>query len=168
LARFLLVLTQSRISVNSGTPDANDFYNFNLQEITAGGWSAPDLVDSGRILVGAAGAAPFQNNWVNFDASGATWERASYQKVGRMVSIGGLIYNTTTAVPIGGNGSVIFTLPAGFRPPEDLHIGVQNGANAVCRINIMRNGDVKINYTSIATAAGSSGWWTIGGINFPV
>jgi hypothetical protein len=146
------------------TPDANDPFNVTLEEKLPGGWSPPTLLDSGRIYVGAGGAAPFVGGWVNFDGTGATWERAFYHSIGKQTMIGGLVYNSTTAY---ASGQVIFTLPAGFRPPEDLHVGVQNGANAVCRINIMRNGDVKLNYSSAATAAGPSGWWSLANIVFP-
>lgn len=153
------------LSGTSVALDANDFYNVTLDEELPVGWQAPTLTDSGRIYVGAAGAAPFAGSWANYDPTGASWERTFYHKVGKQTMLGGLLYGP--AIAAGNTGNTMFTLPVGFRPPEDLHIGVQNGANAVCRVNIMRNGDVKTNYTSIATAAGASGWWTLANICFP-
>ncbi len=64
-------------------------------------------------------AASFEGTWVNF---GSTFQTVQYRKVDDIVQIRGLAKDGTI-------GSVIFTLPAGFRPPADLHfINYSNGA----------------------------------------
>lgn len=96
------------------------------------------------------------NGWTNY---GSTWETGQYRKTNGIVYLKGLIKPGTTTV-----GTVITTLPAGFRPVDDAHIDVghSTGTAAVCRLNIMRNGDVKIN------AADASSWWSLAAISFPV
>lgn len=63
--------------------------------------------------VGAGGEPPFQNLWVNFDASATTYQRLRFRKAAGRVYVEGTIKS-------GANGTVIFTLPAGYRPP--LHV----------------------------------------------
>jgi hypothetical protein len=53
----------------------------------------------------------FEGTWVNF---GSTFQEVEYRKVGDVVQVRGLAKDGTV-------GSVIFTLPSGFRPPADLH-----------------------------------------------
>jgi hypothetical protein len=100
--------------------DANDFYNITMQEVLPGGWTAPDVVDSGWIYVGAAGAPAFQNGWLNYDA-----RTARFRKVGPRVQLEGVIKSGTVGQPI-------FFLPVGFRP--------RNAVYADLNIPVISNG----------------------------
>lgn len=61
--------------------------------IADSGWIAPTLL----------------NSWVNF---GGGYSTVGYRKVGSLVTIRGLVKGGVTT-----DGTEIFTLPAGFRPP---------------------------------------------------
>lgn len=63
--------------------------------LTDGGWVVPTL----------------QNSWVNY---GASYAAAGHRKVGSIVYLRGSVKSGTTA-----EGTPLFTLPAGSRPPSD-------------------------------------------------
>jgi hypothetical protein len=71
--------------------------------------------DSGWIAV--LGGVGFQNSWVNY---GSGYSSAAYRLTGNVVRI-------TGTVKSGAAGSVIFTLPSGFRPT----VGYVQNASAV-------------------------------------
>ena len=83
----------------------------------------------------------FQNGWAQY----AGWDAAGYRRFKGVVYLKGLIASGTTT-----NGTVIFNLPAGFRPAGNKHIPVASNA-LFGLINIMSNGDVKVN-TPISNA----------------
>jgi hypothetical protein len=69
----------------------------------------PGLVDSGWIaVVGGVGFNPGPPAWTNY---GGGWAPAQFRKIGSQVFLKGLVAG-------GPVGSTIFTLPAGYRPPE--------------------------------------------------
>ena len=76
-------------------------------------------------------AVTFENGWVNY---GGTWEQASCRKLGDNVSLRGLIRSGTV-------GATMFTLPAGFRPPEDLLFAVDT-ASGHGRLDVLADGRV--------------------------
>jgi hypothetical protein len=87
----------------------------NLTTMTPTLWVAPTLL----------------NSWVNY---GLTYQVAQYRKVGDMVQIRGTIKSGTPP-------SIVFNLPAGFRPPADIQLlGWSSSGTAV--FSIVPNGDV--------------------------
>jgi hypothetical protein len=77
------------------------------------------------------------NSWVNF---GAPWQTAAYRKTPwNGVELRGLIKNGTITT-----GTVLFTLPAGYRPANDRVFVSFHGGGAAGRINVLSNGDVTI------------------------
>jgi len=82
-----------------------------------------------------------QNGWINYGS--ATHSTAQYIKAADgLVTVKGLIKNGTTT-----NGTVIATLPAGYRPKERAIVHcVANGAYG--RIDIQANGDIVANGVS--------------------
>jgi hypothetical protein len=92
------------------------------------------------------------NSWVNF---GSTWETAAYMRKGGVVYIRGLIKGGTVAT-----GTVIFTLPAGFRPAGDTHFDVStNGLHG--EMNVYADGRVATNVGITTT------WVSLRGLIFP-
>ncbi len=89
------------------------------------GWTAPTLL----------------NSWANF---GAPYQTARYRRFGGVVYIQG-------EVKTGANGTVIFTLPTGFRPPNDLQVATVLSGGAIGRVDIQADGDV-VALTSSTTA----------------
>lgn len=85
-------------------------------------------------VVGSGAPAPaFQSSWVNYDT--AVWERARFWKdpVG-IVHIEGLVKN-------GGSGTIIFTLPVGYRPSHG-HIISSPTDTGVGRLDVQAAGNV--------------------------
>ena len=68
-------------------------------------------LDTGWILVGATGAAAFQNSWTAY--AGTPYGQPKYRRKNGIVYLDGLFKGGTL-------NSVLFTLPAGFRPNERL------------------------------------------------
>lgn len=99
-------------------------------------FAAPPYVSPGAVVATAWGNAvvdelarlgsavtwtnvTYQNGWVAFIAPGV-----QYRKVGDMVSVRGDARNGT-------NGTAIFTLPSGYRPPYDLYLTALIAGGAV-------------------------------------
>lgn len=100
-------------------------------------------------------APALQNSWANYGGTEAT---VGYRLDGvGNVRIKGMIRNGTTTI-----GTVIFNLPAGYRPLEDLQIatGSSNGSYVAACLKIKSNGDV-----CIESAANT--WLTLSGLSFP-
>lgn len=101
--------------------------------------------------VGAWTAVTFLNSWVNY---GSTYQVAQYRKVGDCVEIRGSVKNGTA-------GSVVFNLPAGFRPPADLYLPGNNNAGAgASPVYIQSDGDV------IHTATATTTYYSLDGARF--
>ena len=88
------------------------------------GWTAPALL----------------NSWANY---GAPFDPTGYQKVGRVVYLRGLVSG-------GASGSVIFTLPAGYRPGSQLILPAITNPNTIGRMDVFTNGNVQCNVGSTA------------------
>ena len=67
-----------------------------------------------------------------------------YRKIGNIVNIQGLTTQASVAV--------VFTLPEGFRPPNDILIAAYCDGNGQARLDIRKDGQVYIIYTP------TSGW----------
>jgi hypothetical protein len=90
----------------------------------------------------------FQNGWVNF---GDSYNPAGYFKDSLgIVHLRGLVKD--------GSGT-IFTLPAGYRPPNRELQAVQTDRNTIGRIDILADG-------TLLMYAGSNGWISLDGITF--
>lgn len=91
--------------------------------------------------VGAAGQPAFQNSWGN--NGGGTDETAAFRKDGNTnVYLKGYISGGTTA-----DGTVVFTLPEGYRPNNDIRIAgmfVQGSTENAYQLEIQPDGDVAI------------------------
>ncbi len=93
-----------------------------------------------------------QNAWVWY---GTIYTTPQYTKAADgIVSLKGLIKSGTAT-----SGTVLATLPAGYRPKERLLLGVVNNG-AYARVDILANGNV------IAGGAVSNIWLSLDGINF--
>lgn len=87
----------------------------------------------------AVATASFQNSWVNF---GAPYSTAQY-KLDALgcVSIRGTIKSGTTT-----DGTILFNLPSGYRPPADVAYAVSAGGGSAgfAQVVVTSGGDVKI------------------------
>lgn len=109
---------------------------------------------SGGIVNEARKEVTLLNNWTNY---GVGYTPASFWKdANGVVHLTGLIKNGTVA-----NRTVLFTLPAGYRPFELEIQTAQNGNSALRRINIMNNGNVTIGEDNFTTS-----WLSLANISF--
>lgn len=99
-----------------------------LHKLTDTGWQVPAYV----------------NGWSDYDN---TYGPVRYRRLAGIVFIRGLVKNGTA-------GSVIFNLPAGYRPGVRLLFGVDVNANAHGRMDIHINGDV-------VHVAGNTGYYQV-------
>lgn len=94
-----------------------------------------------------------QNGWENY---GFTYATSGYTKTNDdVVMLKGLIKSPNPAV----SGTVLCTLPVGYRPSHRLLFQVATNANAPGRIDVLTNGDVVL-------IVGNSGWLGLDNINF--
>lgn len=109
-----------------------------------------DLI--GKMLQEDRGTPTLLNSWVNY---GSGYESANYwkDKCG-VVHISGFVKSGTTT-----DGTVIFTLPSGYRPRASEKFIVVS-LNLLCVIDIYTSGNV-----TIRTGA-NSGWLSLSGISF--
>lgn len=117
-----------------------------------------DIIDGARITGEnpVRYTAPTMNSpWTNYTAA----PTRGYHGVGYTKTSQGIV--TLTGLVAGGtSGSVIFTLPVGYRPDAQWAFCVQgSGGNVWCYIKA--NGDV------LTGGAASSGWFSLDGIMFP-
>jgi len=113
---------------------------------------ALDVEISGRLIQEDKIAPTLLNNWQNY---GAAYEVATYWKDKcNVVHISGMVKGGTVA-----DGTVIFTLPAGYRPrtPEKF---ITVSVNAICILDIYTNGNVTIR------AGANTSWLSLSGISF--
>ena len=107
-----------------------------LADLRKGAWQAPSL------------NAP----WTNY---GDAFANAAYRKDGNRVQLRGL-------VKAGAGGSVVFTLPAGFRPSAQQIYVASCDAATPARIDVRSNGDVLVSQP----ATGTMGWLSLDGVTF--
>lgn len=106
---------------------------------------ATKVVDNGVGTMGVIKTATLQNSWVEYAASTETLQFIKDPWSG-VVHLYGSIKDGTTV-----NGTVLTTLPAGFRPTEIIRataLGVNAGTPVQGQINIESNGNVSITYFS--------------------
>jgi hypothetical protein len=120
------------------------------------------LIGSTWTMVGNSGlndlawiAPTLANGWTNYAVG--TWESAGYRKLNNVVYVRGMLRpGTATAA------TVIFTLPPGYRPGGNAHIAVPTSSAPASRIQIMTNGEVRVN----VVMTGAS-WCSLANISFP-
>lgn len=76
--------------------------------------------------------ATLQNGWVN---TGGSWPVAAYRKIGDNVQLRGMVQS-------GAVGTVIFTLPVGFRPIGSMQVPVVTGGGTYGVITLAADGTV--------------------------
>lgn len=101
--------------------------------------------------------ATLLNGWVNYLN---TYCVAAYQKKNDIVYVQGLVRSGTV-------GGVIMNLPVGYRPPNDLIIGVDGSgaANSNRILEVRANGDIA-EMSNIQM--GNAGYLSLDGINFSI
>lgn len=93
------------------------------------------------------------NNWVAYDSAGSGFAQPQYRRVGDVVYCRGSI-KRSTGTPAGNE--VIFTFPAGFRPPEDLVFGVNEGGSVSTRSRLDMHAGGTLTWVT-GTAANAAG-----------
>ena len=123
-------------------PSVSDNVKYYLQELNgvasfdtiSGGGS--DILEAAHI-VGAVGEPAFQNNWINY---GGDFQPAIFYKESNgLTHIEGCIKSGT-------NGSVVFTLPDGYRPLNEILLNSYSGVHSfvVDQIDITPDGNVSV------------------------
>lgn len=98
-------------------------------------------------------SASLQNGWINYGGSDPT---AQFCKIGSKVTIKGTIKNGNTS-----GGTVLFTLPSGFRPAQRfIHVGTVSGLEFI-RMYIETSGVV-----TISSTVSNNNWLSLDGIEF--
>lgn len=136
--------TVSQVSFAANTfPARSSAGNLVAKTITDFGLSLVDDANAaaGRVTLGVVAAADstwtaatLLNSWVN-EGSGSYFD-AGYRKIDTTVRLRGAIKNGTAT-----NGTVLFTLPAGFRPSKIQNFHVINPTGAAY-VQIWSTGDV--------------------------
>lgn len=131
------------------TSARNDAINFRAASFNSAGLSAYDT-DSQTLP--AWGSFNLQNNWVHYSA---TYNTPEFTKTNNgRVFLKGLVKSGTAA-----SGTVIATLPVGYRPSGRLVFQTSTSPNVAARIDVEANGNVII-YT------GNNTWIALDGISF--
>jgi len=78
---------------------------------------------------------------------GSPYGNTQYRKIGDNVNIQGLVYINSAS-----SGSVIFTLPSGYRPSRRLVFGQATANTSITRIDVRTNGDVVAQVITDATS----------------
>jgi hypothetical protein len=95
-------------------------------------------------------AVTYNTGWVDFDAA---WTGAQYKKVGDLVFVRGMVKRTS------GVATVMFTLPAGYRPTKNIMFA-QLSNSAVARVDIYPDGTVNM------LVGSATDWVNLNGIVF--
>lgn len=108
--------------------------------------------------IGASGQPAFKNSWLN---NGSPYSNLRFKRDGNFVIIDGVI---TTGGTSSTSGSVIFTLPIGFRPLNNviLSIVIYSPNYDTGVVFIQPNGDLSINYTN------GNFRFTLSGLRYPL
>ena len=92
--------------------------------------------DTNWHVLGDSGEPTLQNSWVNYDT--ATYPPARFRKFNDIVYLEGLIKNGTAT-----SGTVIFTLPVGYRTAFQQHFVVASGG-VEGTLRVHPNGELQI------------------------
>jgi hypothetical protein len=107
-------------------------------------------------VIGQAGEPAFQNNWINYNA--VNYPPCAFRKLSTgMVALSGLLSQTGwVAGPT--SGTIVFTLPVGYRPVQYLHIGTVANDN-MGSVRVDTGGGVQVGYVT-------AGWVALDGVQF--
>ena len=83
--------------------------------------------------------AALVNSWVGFSASNPSLQ---YRKVGDVVQLRGLLKG-------GASGATITTLPAGYRPPQQLLAPSISTDGAACRLTFETSGIISATFSAL-------------------
>jgi hypothetical protein len=132
-----------------------------------GTYAAPTLKASEALhFVGSGGEPTFDfcnsgntKTWVN---AGSTFGSAAYYRdpMG-IVHLSGTVKCPTAAAQ---NGKIVFTLPAGFRPPKQYVFTVARGPESVGKIEVQEGG--VLNFGALVSAPGVEETVNLNGIDF--
>jgi hypothetical protein len=89
------------------------------------------------------------NSWTNY---GSGWNTAGYRKIAGIVYLKGLVTGGT-------QGTVVYNLPAGFRPIGGMHFANVTSTAGAGSGNVNANGDI--------LARGTTGYWSMDNVSFP-
>lgn len=95
-----------------------------------GAWQRADGADTGWT------ALTLSNSWANF---GGAWETAGYRRIGQVVYVRGLIKSGVTTT-----GTVITSLPAGFRPAADFMAATAMSTAGVALLDVLSGGNILV------------------------
>ncbi len=130
----------------------------NIQDVVYGRASATNSAgtsgysSNASLTIPAWSTLTLKNSWIDYNSS--NWTTAGYTKTSAgMIVLKGLVKSGTATA-----GTVIGTLPAGYRPAERL-LFQTGSAGAVGRIDIETNGDISIQ-------VGTNTWISLDGLNF--
>ena len=105
--------------------------------------------------IGTSGEPVFQNSWTNYGSPYTV--AAFYKDPYNVVRLKGFITGGTST-----DGTVVFTLPEGYRPSERIVLTTENSGWNPMSIDVYQNGEVKIyNVTN-------NSWITLDGLAFRV
>ncbi|MGO1069634.1 hypothetical protein [Lysobacter sp. CA199] len=107
-----------------------------VADLRKGAWQVPTLTSP----------------WSNY---GDAFAAAGYRKDGGRVQLRGLVKG-------GAGGSIVLTLPAGFRPPAQQVFIANCDAASPARVDVRSNGDVLLSQP----ASGTLGWLSLDAIGF--
>ena len=106
---------------------------------------APNLADSGWKT------ATLNSNFTTYDSGGTV----RYRKIGKMVVVRGVVKPTTTLTFTGTSETyTIFTLPSGYRPPNNIYITCEGTSGGYWCCSLRTDGTVKME----RNRAYSAGW----------
>lgn len=122
---FQLAFGQANNAASSATGGGRTSGNIWMRYGTrAGGWQPwrPfNLADTSWAIIGNAGSPAFENGWTHYYS--ATQEPAGFRKMADgSVRLKGLLKSTS-----GGAGTVMFTLPVGYRPAHYMRFPIASG-----------------------------------------
>ena len=98
----------------------------------------------------------FLNGWKNY---GDVWENAEiFKNKDGLITMSGLI--------TGDFSKIMFRLPEGWKPQNQLIFSVMSDGNLVKRLDINSNGELFLNTGGNAGEVSGNGWVSLSGISF--
>lgn len=136
------VLLSGSATTTTGIDIGNDCQDVRVGPNTFNAGITTQVNDNGVGTMGVVKTAALQNSWVAFAAGQSTLK--FIKSTDGMVHVFGVIKNGTTA-----NGTLVATLPVGFRPSEIHRIPimvVNGGTPQIAEMTIESDGSMRINY----------------------
>lgn len=132
--------------VNSLSVAAGAVMTLQFGSGSPGGWTVvnnPPLATPVVHYIGASGEPTFTNSWVNSDNGLTTPGGGTNRDAGYYKDSTGRVWLTGT-IKTGTTGTTAFTLPAGFRPKQNVQVPIEAGNPCIpVRLVIMSTGAVQ-------------------------